>query len=307
MAASNTGWVRYLFLLNMIAAPFLIALSSFAGYGQTPRLQSHVGIFRQGFFWILDTNGNQQMDLPADLAFPFGGVPGDIPITGDWNGDGFTKVGIYRPMNGLFILDTNGNGVFDAGDQVFTFAGAGRSPGDIPVVGDWNGDGRSKIGFFRQGFLWVLDYNGDGILEQGVDRVFGYGGMPGDVPIVGDWAGTGISQVGIVRQGFLWILDVNGNETTNGALVFPFGGYPGDVPVAPAPVSGSRHAGARWSSRPPSGPPRGRRPAGLPRDRGRRTSTTAGYRAPGRRRASSTPGRATRRSSRGPRSRSRSR
>jgi hypothetical protein len=33
------------------------------------------------------------------------------------------------------------------------------SAGDIPQVGDWNGDGRTKVGIFQSGF-WALDYNG---------------------------------------------------------------------------------------------------------------------------------------------------
>ena len=196
---------------------------------------SRVGIFRQGFLWVLDADGNEQMDIPPDLIYAFGGIPGDIPITGDWNGDGHTKIGIYRPSNGLFILDTNGNGVIDTGDSVFNLH-IGKSPGDIPVTGDWNGDGRTKVGYFRQGFLWILDTNGDGLFEQGSDQVFAFGGIAGDVPVVGDWTGTGTSKIGVVRQGFLWILDANGNGTLDGTgpgedLVFPYGGIPGDVPI----------------------------------------------------------------------------
>ena len=114
----------------------LIALASSAAYGQARK--SNVGVFRQGF-------------------------------SGDWNGDGYTKIGIYRPSNGLFILDSNGDGQLDAGDAVFNLH-IGIQAGDIPVVGDWNGDGRSKVGYFRQGFLWILDYNGNGVYEPGVDK-----------------------------------------------------------------------------------------------------------------------------------------
>src|SRR5262249_42503628 len=99
---------------------------------------SKPGIFRSGFLWLLDVDGNQQLNVPPDRVFPYGGITGDIPINGDWNGDGRSKVGIYR--NGLFILDSNGNGVFDAADAVFNL-GLGVQAGDVPVVGDWNGDG----------------------------------------------------------------------------------------------------------------------------------------------------------------------
>ncbi|HME07130.1 MAG TPA: SBBP repeat-containing protein [Bryobacteraceae bacterium] len=194
---------------------------------------SRAGVLRQGFLWLLDADGNERENHPGDLVYAFGGIPGDIPITGDWNGDGHTKIGIYRPGNGLFILDSNGNGILDAGDAVFNLH-IGKSPGDVPVVGDWNGDGRSKVGYFRQGFLWILDTNGNHVFEQGIDQVYAYGGVAGDIPVVGDWTGTGISKIGVFRQGFLWVLDANGNGTFDGNgpdFVFPYGGIPGDVPV----------------------------------------------------------------------------
>ncbi len=202
-----------------------------------PRVgQNRVGIFRSGFYWLEDVDGNQQFNQPPDQAFAFGGVPGDIPITGDWNGDGRTKVGVYRPSNGLFILDTNGDQQFDAGDAVYNL-GVGIDPTDKPVVGDWNGDGRTKVGLFRQGFFWILDTNGNGTFEQGVDATYAFGGVAGDIPVVGDWTGTGTSKIGLFRLGFYWILDANGNGSLDningvgGDLAFAYGGIAGDVPL----------------------------------------------------------------------------
>ena len=43
---------------------------------------SKVGIFRNGFYWLLDVDGHLQRDTPQDQAFAFGGIAGDIPITG---------------------------------------------------------------------------------------------------------------------------------------------------------------------------------------------------------------------------------
>ncbi len=197
---------------------------------------SKAGIFRSGFFWLLDIDGNRQYNSPPDVAFPFGGVPGDIPITGDWNGDGRTKVGIYRTSNGLFILDYDGDQQFTAADRVYNL-GVGTQAGDVPVVGDWNGSGTTKVGLFRQGFLWILDTNGDGVFQQGIDATYAFGGEAGDVPVVGDWNGSGTSKIGLFRSGFFWILDVNGNGTLDnvnqqgGDQTFAFGGVPGDVPI----------------------------------------------------------------------------
>jgi hypothetical protein len=192
---------------------------------------SEAGVFRDGFLWILDADGNYQFDAPPDKVYAFGGIAGDIPITGDWSGSGTTKLGIYRPANGLFILDYNGDGMFEPGiDKVYSF-GIGQQPGDIPVTGDWNGSGTSKIGLFRDGYFWILDTNGDGVFDTG-DQSFAFGGIAGDVPVVGDWNGSGTSKVGVFRSGFLWILDTNGDHVFDtGDQVFAFGGIPGDIPV----------------------------------------------------------------------------
>ena len=56
--------------------------------------------------------------------------------------------------------------------------------GDVPVVGDWDGTGTSKIGVFRNG-VWFLDTNGNGASE-GTDAV-AYFGIAGDRPVTGTW------------------------------------------------------------------------------------------------------------------------
>jgi len=195
------------------------------------------GVFRSGFYWLQDVDGNTQFNAPPDRAFAFGGVAGDIPITGDWNGNGNIKVGVYRSSNGLFILDYDGDGVLTSADKVYNL-GVGTQAGDVPVIGDWNGDGRSKVGLFRQGFFWILDTNGNGVFEQGTDQTRAFGGVAGDIPVVGKWSYQyGASQIGLFRQGFYWILDTNGNgiidnvNLPGGDKAFAYGGIAGDVPV----------------------------------------------------------------------------
>jgi hypothetical protein len=169
------------------------------------------------------------------LYVGLGTQTGDVPVVGDWNGDGRTKVGIFRGGN-TWLLDYNGDGVFDAGDRTYTFGGVS---GDVPVVGDWTGTGTSKIGVFRLGYFWVLDANGNGTFDgtgPGLDLAFPFGGapqgQPADVPVVGDWMGTGISNVGVFREGFFWIIDSNGNHQFDANdQSFPFGGISGDKPV----------------------------------------------------------------------------
>ena len=87
----------------------------------------------------------------------------DIPVAGDWNGDGKTKVGLFRPSTCEWFLDYDGDYAWNpALDKHYTFGRCSPSGGDIPVVGDWSGSGTSKIGVFRRPQTWLLDYDGTG-------------------------------------------------------------------------------------------------------------------------------------------------
>ncbi|HEU4639889.1 MAG TPA: hypothetical protein VFS84_13625, partial [Candidatus Binatia bacterium] len=62
------------------------------------------------------------------------GDPGDLPVIGDWNGTGISKIGVFRPATGEWFLDLNGNGKWDEGIDLQLSYG---EPGDVPVVGRW--------------------------------------------------------------------------------------------------------------------------------------------------------------------------
>ncbi|MEU1506800.1 hypothetical protein ABZ495_17665, partial [Kitasatospora sp. NPDC005748] len=70
---------------------------------------------------------------------------GDVPMVGDWNGDGKDTIGIFRPStHGFYLSDSNTSiGV----DHTVLFG----DTGDIPVKGDWNGSGTDKVGIYRPG------------------------------------------------------------------------------------------------------------------------------------------------------------
>ncbi|MEZ5584680.1 MAG: hypothetical protein R3F37_19625 [Candidatus Competibacteraceae bacterium] len=134
---------------------------------------------------MLDLNGNDQWDgCTTDGCIPFG-APSDRPVSGDWNNDGFSDIGVYR--NGTWLLDLNGNRKWDgcATDGCFPFG----APSDFPVVGDWNNDGFSQGVGVKRGGQWFLDRNNnrvwEGCLTDGCITGFG---AAGDVPVGGRWA-----------------------------------------------------------------------------------------------------------------------
>jgi hypothetical protein len=188
--------------------------------------------------WYLDLNANDNLDsCSVDRCFGPFGMSGDLPVAGDWNGDGIARIGVFRPSNGKWYLDLNGNGRLDSCGVDGCYGPFGMS-GDLPVAGDWNGDGRVQIGVFRpSNGKWYLDLNGNGQWDGcSTDGCYGPFGVSGDLPVTGDWDGDGITQIGVFRPSTgKWYLDLNGNGKLDSCGVDgcygPFG-MSGDRPVA---------------------------------------------------------------------------
>ena len=149
----------------------------------------------------------------ADFSFTYGEAT-DIPLMGDWDGNGTKTPGVFR--NGMWYLrNSNSAGVPDVG---FGYG----NPADTPVVGDWNGDGKDTIAVFRGGTWYFRNTNSTGV----ADAVWSFGD-PGDTPVVGDWNGNGTDTFGVVRRGVWYIA----NYFDQGAeRVFAYGN-PEDTPI----------------------------------------------------------------------------
>jgi hypothetical protein len=179
--------------------------------------KAKIGTFRpsDGMFY-LDVGRIGIWDgCDSDKCVPIG-LNGDIPLVGDWAGLGSSRIGAFRPSDGTFYLDYNGNGVWD-GCGIDRCLRIGML-GDIPLVGDWNGSGTAKVGTFRPSDgTFYLDYNGSGTWDDCIiDRCLQIG-MNGDIPLVGDWDGTGTDKVGTFRPSSgTFYLDYNGNGVWNG-------------------------------------------------------------------------------------------
>ena len=105
------------------------------------------------------------------------------------------------------------------GDTIFTYG----NPGDIAVVGDWDGNGSDTPGVVRYD-RWYLNNQQDGSAPE---RAFIYGN-PGDIAVVGDWDGNGTDSPGVKRSG-RWYL----NNQQDGSVPERFFTYgnPGDIAV----------------------------------------------------------------------------
>jgi hypothetical protein len=79
-------------------------------------------------------------------SFGWGGASwlNGVPITGDWDGDGDTTVGIaLLTPDGWVWKQANHN----TSTSAYSFGWGGAAPADVtPITGDWDGDGDTTVG-----------------------------------------------------------------------------------------------------------------------------------------------------------------
>jgi hypothetical protein len=135
--------------------------------------KDEIGVARKGttyYSFYLDKNGDGIWNgSPVDIYIQQFGFITDIPLSGDWNGDGIDSIGVARKGTTYysFYLDKNGDGIWN-GSPVDIYIQQFGLIEDIPLSGDWNGDGIDSIGVARKGTTYCsfyLDKNGNGTWE----------------------------------------------------------------------------------------------------------------------------------------------
>jgi hypothetical protein len=136
----------------------------------------------------------------ADVVFSYGAPHSNmIPLAGDWDGSGRDGIGLYSPSTSTFYLReaTQLQGPNDKGfaDDTLNYGVGGK--GFLPVVGDWNADGRDGIGLYDQATATFLLRNAlqlQGPSDKGyADLVFMYGSAQGNqLPLAGVWTASSV-------------------------------------------------------------------------------------------------------------------
>ncbi len=107
------------------------------------------------------------------------------------------------------------------------------NPGDVPFLGDWDGDGTPTPGLYRpsDGKVYLRNSNTPGVAD--VEFFFG---DPGDVPLVGDWDGDGDDTLSLHRPPIARVFIQNelgaGNRGLGAAQASYTLGDPFDVPFS---------------------------------------------------------------------------
>lgn len=157
------------------------------------------------------------------------GQAGDLPVTGDWNGDGFDTVGVFRPGAGQFFLNNDQLSTLSAATitlqpQITINFGIAE---DQPMAGDWDSDGEDSVGVFRPSAGQFFLTN-DNELGANVD-IGGNFGIAEDLPVAGDFDGDGKDTIGMWRPSIATFFLTNDNVNIAASFVF---GQTGDKPVA---------------------------------------------------------------------------
>jgi len=170
--------------------------------------KSDISVFRPSTgFWYALTSGEQGFQV---IQY---GQNGDIPVPGDYDGDGKTDQAVLRSSTGTFFIRKSSGG--------FQQTQFGQS-GDIPVPGDYDGDLKTDIALWRPstGVWYILG-------SSGVYITRGFG-EAGDKTAQGDYDADGKTDIAVFRPSTgTWFILTSRN---NGYVVISFGA-PGDIPV----------------------------------------------------------------------------
>ncbi|MEP7288458.1 MAG: PA14 domain-containing protein [Chloroflexota bacterium] len=191
-----------------------------------------IGAFQApGTFFLRYSNTTGTANRTVTLTFA---AAGDIPVTGDWDGDGVEGIGVFRPSNGQWFLvnNTASASSISTWDKTLVFG----ILGDLPLVGHWKhgpdsaGAYHDGIGIYRSSTAQFFLRND---LSNGTaDYQMTFGVVNTDKGIVGDWNGDGVDSPSIFRpsSGMIYVSnarEVSGTITQNANFTF---GSPGDIP-----------------------------------------------------------------------------
>lgn len=127
-------------------------------------------------------------------------------------------LGMYDPATSVFYLRNS----LSSGTTTATFGFGNANAGWIPLVGDWNGDGKDTAGLYDPVNAVFYLTNTNSATSPDISFKFGTPGA-GWKPIVGDWNGDGKDSVGFYDPRASVFYLRNGLSTGSAQIIVSFG------------------------------------------------------------------------------------
>ncbi len=183
--------------------------------------KTDIAVFRadpnKGYFYVLGSRTNS-------FSYVQFGINTDVPVVGDYDRDGKADIAVYRDGK-------------NAGDPSYIYYRPSSLPGsdfvtiqlgakgDIPVVGDYDADGKTDAAVYRpSNGTWYIMRSTAGF--TGVQF-----GISTDIPVAADYDGDGKTDIAVYRGGNWYLM-----QSRDGFKGLQFGAAT-DMPV-PADVDG---------------------------------------------------------------------
>jgi hypothetical protein len=173
---SSTNYSQFIFTQWGMSGDVPI-VGDFDGDGR-----ADLGFYRGGLWGILRSSQSYSLGSPLFLSW---GGPGLQPIVADFDGDGRADLAYIVPPAGgqtaaYAILKSSTNYNFA---QAQFFPAGFPSAGDVPVVGDFDGDGKADPGIWRAPIgAWIIPLSSTNYSQFLTTQW----GQSGDIPLPND-------------------------------------------------------------------------------------------------------------------------